>query len=558
MNDVEILKKRTGSILIFLSVAVTFFVTPWNSLDPVNLPKLFLMGTLVPIALVLNLNLNTILWVRKFKFFNISFLLLNLTLFMSFLLAPQDWAFKFYGTPNRNTGFLAYLSLNLIFFVCVISSSKELLKKFSFAILGVGSILSIYGLAQSQGLDLFNYVNAYASNVFTTFGNPNFHSAFMGITASVALTLAIFAKFKRIYILFLVGLTFVALVNVYLSSVQGYLNFMSGICAALIVAFYMNKNFRIANVLSFFSFIAGLLVAFAIFDKGPLASVLYKASLQAREFYWQTALKIMFDNPFFGAGPDSYVDLYRRNRSTVNAAWNPGVVSDTAHSVPLDMGANYGIFYFILYLLFIALVLRAIVKVIKRSSSIDPFFCAIVSAWVAYQSQSLISINQIGVGIWGWSLSGLLIGYEMNSINIPIENSRKHIPKKSSRKEVLPASAILLCLIAGIIGFVISFPPYHAANKYYKAIQSGDYLTLIDATKAFPNDRARYFNTASTLIENNLDKEAIIILKQATKLYPDNYDLWFIWSRIPSASQVDIARAIAETDRLDPYLAVNK
>ena len=61
----------------------------------------------------------------------------------------------------------------------------------------------------------------------------------------------------------------------------------------------------------------------------------------------------------------------------------------------------------------------------KRKTEFDVIFATIVAAWVAYQAQSLISINQLGLGVWGWSLSGLIIGYELNTRPDAVEGNAK-------------------------------------------------------------------------------------------------------------------------------------
>ena len=206
----------------------------------------------------------------------------------------------------------------------------------------------------------------------------------------------------------------------------------------------------------------------------------------------------------------------------------------------------------ILYVLILSLALNAIIRVIKRSQDFDPIFASIVAGWVAYQSQSLISINQLGLGVWGWSLTGLLIGYEIilrdKSTDEQVGSSRKVL----KRKEQIPASALLIAFAAGAISAVVSLPPYLAANKYYKALQSGDGNVLYESAYLKPYDRTRFLYTAQIMAENKLEDQAIQILSDASKLYPDSFELWQRWSQIPSATPAQIAKAKAEMQRLDP------
>jgi hypothetical protein len=55
------------------------------------------------------------------------------------------------------------------------------------------------------------------------------------------------------------------------------------------------------------------------------------------------------------------------------------------------------------------------------------------------------------------------------------------------------------------------------------------------------------------LAENKLEEKAIQILSDASKLYPDSFEIWQRWSGIPSATPAQIAKAKAEMKRLDPF-----
>jgi O-antigen ligase len=529
------------------------FVSPWNSIDPVNLPKLVALGILSAIGFGIAISDLHFARSKSSRMLMIVLILFVAQLLLALLLSPGDFSFHLYGTPNRNTGFLAYLFLTLLLFASAASASTAVLKKFAYSLLGVGGFLGLYGLGQWRGVDVFDYVNAYGSNVFATFGNPNFQSAFMGITAAVGLTLGIFGQMKLAQRVGLIAICVIAISNVYLSSEQGYLNFLAGFLAAALIYLFSKKKMILAWTGLALSGLGGVLVLAGILNIGPLADLLYKSSLQARGFYWRAAIYMMVNNPFFGVGLDGFGDWYRRSRPQSAIEVNASVVSDTAHNIPLDIGSGGGIPLLILYLLILGLALNAIIRVIKRSQDFDPIFASIVAGWVAYQAQSLISINQLGLGVWGWSLTGLLIGYELNTRDNSATEQAKLSGKTVKKKEQIPASALLIAVAAASIAAAVSLPPYLAANKYYKALQSGDGNILYENAYLKPYDRIRFLYTAQILAENKLEDKAIQILSDASKLYPDSFEVWQRWSVIPSATPAQIAKAKAEMKRLDPF-----
>ena len=75
------------------------------------------------------------------------------------------------------------------------------------------------------------------------------------------------------------------------------------------------------------------------------------------------------------------------------------------------MGSNGGFPLFIIYAGLIIYTFMAGVKFLKNSTIINYAFTSIFTLWICYQAQSLISINQIGVAIWGWATTGLVIGF---------------------------------------------------------------------------------------------------------------------------------------------------
>ena len=552
MKD-AVVNKYLGTYVLAAVSAVSLLVTPHNSLDPVNLPKLCLLIALTFVATGLVLFKSGSLRDKNYRTPLVIVGAFIIQLILVLVFDKHDFSFKFYGTPSRNTGFIAYISLSFLFVASLTSAGYLLVKRYVWTLVGVGAVLGFYGIAQSKGHDFYQFNNAYGSNVIGSFGNPNFQSAFMGIAAAVALTLAVFSSVKLFFKAALLVLVVLAIYNVSLSSQQGYLNFMAGSAAALIVYLFKKKHAAFGwSFLGLFS-VGILSVLLGILNKGPLAEAIYKSSLQARGFYWRGAINMMIHHPFFGVGMDGFGDWYRRSISPEAAKLNAGIIADTAHNIPLDLGANGGLPLLILYLAIVGLALNSIIRVVKRKSEFDVSFTALVAGWVAYEAQSLVSINQLGLGVWGWSLTGLLVGYEINTRDSAPVDVQKASRKGKVIAEKLNAGALVITFFTTGIGLAIALPPYLAANKFYMALQSGDANVIQPAAYIQPYDRSRFTFVAQILQENKLEDRAIVVLRDASKIYPDSYEIWNRWAGIASASPNDIARAKAEMKRLDPY-----
>ena len=546
MKD-TVVNRYIGMYVLIAVIAVTLLVTPFNSIDPVNLPKLCLLVVVAFVAAGLVLSKKWFLLDKRYRAPLVVIGAFILQLILVLLIDNRDMAIKFYGTTSRNTGFIAYLSLSFLLVATMASAGQQLIKRYVWALVFVGAVLAIYGVSQFNGLDFYKFTNAYESNVFGTFGNPNFQSAFMGISAATALTMAVFGSLKIYCKVALVALVSIAIYNVSVSSQQGYLNFVAGFATAAIIYLFKQRKVVLGwAALALFG-IGVILVLLGILDKGPLAQIIFKSSLQARNSYWRGAMNMIFDHPFFGVGMDGFGDWYRRSWSGVSG------VTDTAHSIPLDIGASGGLLLLFLHLVIIGLALFSVIRVVKRKGEFDVYFAAIVAAWVAYQAQSLISINQLGIGVWGWSLTGLLIGYEIHTQETVPLKIQKSVLKGKVLKQKLSAGALVITFVTSGIGLAIALPPYLAANKFYKALQSGDANVIQPAAYIEPYDRARFTFVAQILQENKLEDRAIDVLRDASEIYPDSYEIWNRWAGIASASPSDIARAKAEMKRLDPF-----
>jgi hypothetical protein len=118
---------------------------------------------------------------------------------------------------------------------------------------------------------------------------------------------------------------------------------------------------------------------------------------------------------------------------------------------------------------------------------------------------------------------------------------------------MLSAGTLLVTFITSSVGVAIALPPFLAANKFYKALQSGDANVIQPAAYLQPYDRSRFLYVSKILAQNNLESRAIDVLRYASRIYPDSFELWGQWSLIPSADPLDSANAKAQMKRLDPF-----
>ena len=549
-----------GTITLATLMAVTLVVTPYTSLDPINLPKLSVLAFSAILALSLFINIFKNIAQSRFKILLILLSLFVFQIILVLIFSGANFGGQIFGTFGRNTGALAYLSLTVFLLSSALIANSDFIKKFLRVSLIVGIILIIYGNFQYLNLDPLPFSTAYTVNApVGTLGNSNFQSAFMGIIAVMAFSMAINSAFSIAARAGLALTGFAAVVVIYETlAKQGYFALMAGALIVVVLWLFMNNRKTLGNFVSGFGAIGAGLVFLGLINSGPLSSYLYKGSLEARGYYWRAGIKMLMDRPIFGVGMDSFVDWFRRSRPP--EFYRNGFFSYTnsAHNVNLDIGASGGVPLLLVYFAIISLVILSIVRVVKRSMGLDIYFVTIVGAWVAYQAQAFVSINQLGLAIWGWVLTGLIIGYEINTRDEKLEKDvsvKSKQPKRKAKVVVQPLSSAALMRVFGgvILGAIVAIPPYYANANFFSALKSGDIKALQAAAYLKPIDERRLLHVATVLRDNKMDSEAITIIRDATKGYPDSFDFWQLWTTIPTAAPADIAAAKAEMLRLDPF-----
>jgi hypothetical protein len=281
----------------------------------------------------------------------------------------------------------------------------------------------------------------------------------------------------------------------------------------------------------------------ALQNKGPLASFIYEASIKARGDYWAAGWKMTTLHPWFGVGFDGYGDWYRRTRTLESVlSSNKDVTTDAAHNVFLDISSSGGFPLLLIYLILVIYTLISAIRVLKRSREFNAPFVAIFAGWVAYQVQSLISINQLGLAIWGWVLTGLIIGYEINTREAQ-EQSLPLIGVRGLRTKALSGF---------LVGAIIAAVPFYASFKMQKGFDSADVQKLRIASVSWPFEIKTMIDSAEIFRTNGYNDISLEIARLAVDNFPEYFDAWYLLSIQPNATIAEKDISLIQLKRLNP------
>jgi O-antigen ligase len=539
-------KLITGALVL-----VTLLISPNVTLDAVNPMKILALTSIAFTGMAILLANRNVLSLKSYK---IPIVLISgfiLWLFIVFVFSSGEKTQQLFGANGRNTGLITYVSLAFIFIISMMSSRKEFLPKFLLSVLVVGSASLLYGIIQSIDVDPFPWQEIY-SPVLGFLGNPNFQSSLLGVLGVIVFTQLLSplagVKLKVGYLSYLALTIFVIYGT---DSQQGFLVLLIG--SATSAGVYIGKRNKILGIaylamgsLGFFAILMGIL------NKGLLASVLYKDSVTYRGDYWRAGWNMTLENPIIGVGLDSYGDWYRRSR-TMEATLRrgPEVTSNAAHNVYLDISSYGGFPLLFLYAGLMGLVVVSALKVLKREKSFNPGFVGLVAAWVAFQAQSIISINQIGLAIWGWVMSGLIIGYEINTRDDATIGEKSKKVASSLKGKTAPSTTLYMC-IGLLVGVLIGVPTFLSSAKHNSALKQGDPAVIERTAYIWPYEPFRMIQVSSTLNSNKLESEGLKVALDAVERFPDNYAVWVNLNSMNSASEKQKAEALLQMKRLDP------
>ncbi len=541
------------------SFATSIFILWGVVSDPVNVTKHFLLGAVALSAFIpASISGFRLIWQDS------KIPILTTALFILFSLSAvfnsaSPLVQNLYGTYGRNTGFMAYLFLALLFIAALSLRAKKSFELIIKALLITGVVNVFYSLWAWQIGDFVGWSNPY-NTILGTFGNPNFIGAFLGVFVSVLFAYLV-ASGTRLWVRIIGGtiaaITFLEIEHS--NAIQGIVVAAGGI--SLVIFFYIRSRFNSMIPTVAYSLIVAVSGAFAVFgalQKGPLTELIYKTSVSLRGEYWNAGINMGREFPLTGVGMDSYGDWYRMfRRDSALVLPGPGVVTNTAHNVNLDLFAFGGWPLFLAYIAIIILASISVIKVVMRSKQYNWVFVSLAVGWICYQVQALISINQIGLAIWGWLFSGAVIAYEISTRQSVAENLDNKSGTKKFRAgyDGVNFSPQLLASIGLVIGSLLAVPPLSADMKWRSALQSGSVQVVEEAlAPSYLNpENVTKYNQAIQLFEsNNLPDYAYKYAKVAVDFNPNAFDSWKLLYYISKSTAEDKDLALKNMKRLDP------
>ena len=558
----QVAERTIARVLGIGSGFVAILVVTGTVTDPVNVTKLFALGGVAAAAaaVLLAFGLQE-LWVnsKMLVVFVGLFLVAGLNAIIN---SEGPLTQNLYGAYGRNTAFIAYLLLISVILSAAVLRRETSFKYLIWGLFGAGFINVLYcGWVIAFG-DFIPWSNPYG-NILGTFGNPNFIGAFLGLFAA---SMVAYSLKQGTSVAIRIGVLVVFLITVYeivdSSAIQGRVVVAAGLG---IVGFYLVRSkfqaliAQIAYVV--FVAIAGTFALLGALQIGPLTKYIYKTSVSLRGEYWQAGWNMGSEHPFTGVGFDTYGDWFRRARDTQALILpGPNVTTNAAHNVPFDVFAFGGWPLFLAYIAILLLSVIAIIRVTIRARKYDAIFVTLTTAWACYQLQSIISINQIGLAVWGWLFGGALIAYEFatrpkvdETQVIPSKGKSVRVAKKNQGETIVTST--LIAGVGAVIGLLIAAPPYSADAKWRSALASQDAQKVEAAlTPGYlnPANSNKYANAVQLLESSKLYDLALKYAQIGVEFNPDNFDSWKVLYLITKSSPEEKAEALENMKRLDP------
>ncbi|MCP4482497.1 MAG: tetratricopeptide repeat protein [bacterium] len=462
-------------------LAIAFYLKTYDSCM-IKITIVQLSGAVFPIIWFIKIiESNNYARIFKDHYYNKLFLPIILVLISNFL--------SYFFSPFKETSFeeltrrLIYIS---IFFVIAFEfNTLKRIQRLIFWIIVGALVSSLYGLIQVLGLDPFAWKGAFGPRIFSTFGNPNFFSAYLVWVIPIMLSYVILTR-KWMYFC-------VALISIFCVFWSQSKASWIGLSAALTVfaflsvrffAHFNTKNLKKIMII----FITGVLIV----SSGAVWYFSTKRidSVRFRVFTWQSTWEMIrepiFINPLrsqlLGNGIGTFKTVYPKYRKPeifyIEGKHN--TETDHPENEFLEIWYEEGVLGFSIFLWMLFVVIFAAfykinyvsktVGAIQRTNrtqeqmeeiTLQHYLVGVLAGFMGMLMHSTMCVNLrfVSSGYFFWIQLGLIFAilraYDKRSINVLI-------PHKTQRVRILQIALVLLSLL-----LVKKFVGFFKADYYH-------------------------------------------------------------------------------------------
>ena len=564
LSEVEARKVQT---LVLLGGVFTT-LTIWTKLeDPINLPKMFVLVLFA--AITLGLAMPALLSAHKLssREQRISlglFSLVAVGLIISTFATDVKYT-AIFGEFHRNNGFLSYFSMIILMAAGSLAFNLKSANRYLTFFGVTGLLVTFYGILQGIGADPVGWKIDY-NPFITTLGNPNFTSGILGLSGIAILYLVIHAKDHKHQVAYAVGL----LANLYIlwrsGSIQGVFGFLIGATVIILVKLWLiSKRYGQLGLAG--AVLASAPVALAVVNIGPLANKLYQGTLRNRFDYWNAAVGMFKDYPIFGVGIDRFGEYYRQY--AVQNQVVQGQMADNAHSIYMQLLATGGLTLLIPYILLILFVTFIGLKSLINLQGEDKFKVgAVFGIWLATIAINVVTVDNLGVGVWFWITGGVLVAisssHQQREIIDPSQKD-KTVKRKSTKtintESLFPVTYVASFIFA-ILVLVMLVPVLGKSSMLYNfKSNASSYTTetyvpaLVSQAQSANNDPQYLLQLANLALIQNAANEAFVMIDQVNQIdsrsYYGNYFAAFALEALNKRS--DAIKYRERLKELDPW-----
>ncbi len=386
-----------------------------------------------------------------------GFFLAALALSLTFSLDPVR---SFFGSYDRQQGWSSYFFYIfwyglVLFQVLTLGTGKrglaERLQRVAGTVVASGAIVSLYGVLQILGIDIFRFNKEIAPfltyRALSSFGQPNFLGSFLLLVIPLSVYLLVFTRrfwLRFVYFLAL-ALNFACL---FFTSSRGAFLAFSLVFLGFVIGLLFSRasrKLKLAVAVGGLSLIFLALAAFLAISPERWQKTFSPGygSVAIRQIFYRAAASASLSNPVFGYGLETGTEIFIKYYAPDWAIFGDvGMNADRAHNLFLDIiisSGFWGLAWFsVIYYYFFLLAYE------NWRRRVFPWLSlALAAGAAAYLISLLFSFPVTGTEVYFWLFMSLLA-----AANAPADISRASWEKRSLRPAVLGLAAAMIVLAA--------------------------------------------------------------------------------------------------------------